>query len=106
MTEPNNTQQKILMPTIFVILLVIAALIAFSWFLTRGLEDDQAVESNISPTRPSEYTETAPTNPNVTGGSDGTGSETERSNDPNIETPSPAGGVDTNNIPAGESSSP
>lgn len=36
----------------------------------------------------------APANPNVTGGSDGVG--TQQSNDEDIETPSPAGGIDTN----------
>lgn len=104
MAEADDGERKILKPTIIIILLVILVLVAFSWFLTRGVENNQTIESNTSPERPAEPDLTAPTNPNVTGGSDGTGTETERSNDPDIETPSPAGGVDTNGVPAGGTS--
>lgn len=98
----DTPQRNVLKPAIAVVLVVIIVLIAFSWFLTRGVEDrqDNERESNVQST---ETIPPEPTDPNVTGGSDGAGTNT--TNDPSLERPSPAGGVDTNQIPAGGSSS-
>ncbi|MBW3568577.1 hypothetical protein KY385_00395 [Candidatus Parcubacteria bacterium] len=94
-------RQKVLKPVIAVIVIVIILLFAFSWLLTRGVEDGRDKERGSS----EQSTETVPpepTDPNVTGGSDGAGNNT--SNDPELGRPSPAGGVDTNQVPVGDSS--
>lgn len=74
-----------------IIILVVAAVLAGLWFFRPDKPED-AVDQGAEPTtsQPAE-----PVNPNTTGGSDATG--TGVPNDPSIQMPSPAGGVDTNN---------
>ncbi|HYF97048.1 MAG TPA: hypothetical protein VD947_03345 [Patescibacteria group bacterium] len=76
-----------------IVILIVVAIIAVAWIIIINNRDDEPVNPNAEPTttQPVE-----PTTPNTTGGSTGTGNDT--SNDESIETPSPAGGVDTNNI--------
>lgn len=104
-TTPDTSDKRALKLSIVVIILVIATLLFISWLMTRGAEDNRYSEPGTNdPTnaQPSESIPPEPTNPNVTGGSSGAGNAVP--NDPGVETPSPAGGVDTNQVPAGGTS--
>ncbi len=103
----STSDRKVLKLSIMVIVLIIAVLGAVSWLLTRGVENNRYNEPGTrdsSNTQPAGPTPAEPANPNVTGGSSGAG--TGNSNDPGTVTPSPAGGIDTNQVPAGGSSNP
>jgi hypothetical protein len=87
-------QRGQLLAFIFVTLIIAGIVIFFSWIMTRGVVDPpQDPEKNSSPTT-SEPVETNPEETNVEGGNTGAG--TGESNTDGTETPSPAGGVDTN----------
>lgn len=107
MPDRSESVPKINIAVMTVVVIIIIALFLFviSWLMTRGVADnnsslpasnDQANEQLVPEDR------IEPTNPNVTGGSSGVGEG--ESNDPSIEKPSPAGGVDTNQVPAGGTS--
>lgn len=104
-TTPDNSDKRALKLSIAVIVLVIGALLFISWLMTRGAEDNRYSEPRTNDStnaQPSDTIPPEPTNPNVTGGSSGAGNVAP--NDPNVQPPSPAGGVDTNQIPAGGTS--
>lgn len=90
--RPRSTVAK----AIVIIAIILLALLFFSWVLTRGVANDIQTENPDGSTT-STTNSTVPggqNNPASTGGSTGTGTGT--SNDTTIQTPSPAGGVDTN----------
>lgn len=90
----KQSTRKLTIRTIVLFLFIIVVLFIFSWLLTRGVNDD-----NREAVPTSENSKPEPsTVQKGTGGNTGAGTNT--SNDPNIPTPSPAGGIDTNNIPA------
>lgn len=98
-TIRNYSDKTFIGLTLVVILVLIIILLAGSWVLTRGVENgnsaEQAPESGPS----------GPANMQGTGGGSGVGSGA--NNDPNEPAPSsPAGGVDTNQIPSGSVSPP
>lgn len=104
-TVPRDSNGRALKLSIIVIILVIALLLFVSWLMTRGTEDNRYSEPGTADTsnaQPSDTIPAEPANPNVTGGSSGAGNAVP--NDPGVETPSPAGGVDTNQVPAGGTS--
>lgn len=78
-------------------------LLAATWLLAKGMVGDRFIGEDINDSstveRPAPPFPAEPTNPNVTGGSDGVGDSI--SNDPDLQRPSSAGGVDTNQIPPG-----
>jgi hypothetical protein len=91
--------------TVATVIAIILLLFTFSWLISRGVNLNRTTlppEKQSSPS--SDTIQNEPSNPNVTGGSTGAGNT--NSNDPSIQIPSPAGGVDTNNVPAGGTSSP
>lgn len=99
---PNDTVESKRAPVIVAIVLIgiVLALLAASWVLTRGVADEdpnQQIPAN-APT-PGQAVPNQPSGASQsTGGSSGGGTGT--SNDPSVVTPSPAGGVDTNGVPA------
>lgn len=106
-TERNLFQNRLAKLTLFALIVLVLLMVAVSWLMTRGVADEKATVPTADSPSASQLpleNRTEPTNPNVTGGSSGAGNAV--SNDPNVGTPSPAGGVDTNQVPAGDSSSP
>lgn len=80
---------------IFITLIIAGIIIFFSWIMTRGVVDTPPdTEENSSQTT-SEPVETDPDETNVEGSDTGAG--TGQPNDEDVQTPSPAGGVDTDN---------
>lgn len=99
MAEADNGDKKLVMPTIVIVILIAIALLIGSWVLSRGIGSDSSTNEPTTEqpkSLPQNQNIAEPTNPNVTGGSTGAGTNT--SNDPNASPPSPAGGADTNNV--------
>jgi hypothetical protein len=92
--EEKGSKRLLVGSFVFVVAILLLMLI-FSWLLTKGVEDssyNSPEDTNVQ--KSSDKIPTEPSNSNVTGGSSGAGTGT--SNDASVETPSPAGGVDTN----------
>lgn len=99
----NFSTKKLIILTMVVVIGILVFIALASWIITRGVEDNAAnvptIDNSTNQQAPQPIP-AEPSNPNVTGGSSGAGNTT--SNDPSIGTPSPAGGVDTNQVPAGQ----
>ena len=101
-SSPTKNRTSLILGIILAILLVLL----FLWLAMRGsgqnngynqpaVEAPSTNQPNNADPGPNAGEPTEPTNPNVTGGSSGAGNT--QSNDAETPTPSPAGGVDTNN---------
>lgn len=102
MAQEDKSSKRLLIGSLVFIVVILLLMLAFSWLLTKGIDDEPYntpektnVQQQFSDNAPSE-----PSSSNITGGSDGVG--TGQSNDTSVETPSPAGGVDTNGDPANQ----
>jgi hypothetical protein len=103
MTKPaeESESKKLVIGTVAFVVFVILVLVAISWILSRGVNDEANQKApGSSSTQSSGSIPQEPSNPNVTGGNSGAG--TGNSNDSNVPTPSPAGGTDANGVPAGQ----
>lgn len=96
----NSNRAHPVRVALLVVVAILITLFVISWLMTRGVEDSP--KTDTSAPQPVQTVPVESTNPNVTGGSSGAGTNT--SNDPNVQSPSPAGGVATNQVPAGGTS--
>ncbi len=100
LSNPPERRRSII-GAVTIVVIILFTLFIISWVLTRGVEDDPQNQNQIPANSPTSG-QAVPNQPSdsseSTGGSSATG--TGNSNDPAIETPSPAGGVDTNGTPS------
>lgn len=92
MRELTSKEQGV---SVVAVVLVAILIIVFGLWAFKPDSDSTQQNTDSQSAEPTTTQPAEPVNPNTTGGSDGVGTGT--SNDQSIPTPSPAGGVDTDN---------